>query len=73
MIFAVELERCMASIYILCIIICKFHYGQESCLVILLSIDKYLEVGLHRAVLPLGLAFCLRRKSNKKLLFNVKK
>lgn len=70
---AIELERCIMSICILCIIVYKFCYEQESYLVILLSVDKNMRVRFHGTVLPFGLAIFLRIEDYRKLLLDVKK
>lgn len=45
-----EFKQCVANTYIFFIIIYKFHYKQELYLVILLLIDKYLEVSPYSAI-----------------------
>lgn len=45
----------MVGIYIFYIIICKFYYEQEFCLVILFLVNKYLEIGLDNNILLLSL------------------
>ena len=67
---AVQLKRCIADAGIFRIIIGKFSHWNESCPVILLKVDKGLEVGFHRAVLPLGLVVSLKVEGGKKSLFN---
>lgn len=73
MIVVIELKKCVASTRIVCIIICKFCYKQELCLVILLLIDKNPEVGFYGVVLPLTLAISLQIESSRQLLLNAKK
>ena len=60
-------------IWIFCIVIYKFHNKQESYLVILLPVDKSLEVYFHYAVLSLNLAVYLWIKDGEKLSFDAKK
>lgn len=73
MIATIELKRRIVSTRILSIVIHEFQYRQESCPIILLSIDKNMQMNFHHAVLSLGWAICLRIKSDEKLLLNAKK
>lgn len=70
---AIKLERCIISICILCIIVYKFCYKQESYLVILLLVDKNMWVKFHGTVLPFGLAIFLKIEDYRELLLDVKK
>lgn len=63
----------MASIHIFCIPICKFCYAQKFFSVILLPINKNPEIDIHDAILPLGLAVCLRIKDSRQLSFDIEK
>ena len=63
LLFAIELERYVADTRIFGIIIYKFYHGQEFCQVILLSINKNLEIRLHYTVLPLYLIIYLMLES----------
>ena len=72
MIFAIELERCVTSTGILSIIINKFRYKKKSYLIILLKVNKNLEVSFYHTILPFNLAVCLQVKGNKEFLFDVK-
>lgn len=65
MIAVVELKHCMDRIYIFYIVIYKFYYRQKLYLVILLPIDKNLEISLHNTILPLSLAICSNIKDDK--------
>ena len=65
MISAIELEKSQAGTHILCIIVCKFRYLQEIRLVVLLPIDKALEVYFHNIFLSLCLAINLWMKGCK--------
>ena len=49
----------MASAGILGIVVSELRYGKKLCLIILLKVDKSLEVGFHRTILPLSLTVCL--------------
>ena len=60
MISAIELERCVAGAGILGIVVSKLRHGKKSCPIILFEVDKGLEVGFHRTILPLILAVRLR-------------
>ena len=55
----IEPEKCVISSYILYIIIYKFRHMQELCPVVLLSINKGLEVSLYYAILSLYWTICL--------------
>ena len=66
MIAAVQLERRVTGACVFCIFISKLGHQQEPSLVILLEVDKALEIRLHGAVLPLGLPVCLRMKGGRK-------
>lgn len=62
----------IADIYIFYIVICKLCYWQKLGLIILLEIDKKLEIIIYYAVLPFDLAISLRIKNSKELLFDTK-
>lgn len=63
----IQLERCVASICFLCIIISKSCYWQTLYLVIFFKIDKNSKVDFYHAILPLFLAVSLRVEDNRKL------
>ena len=65
MIAAVQLKRRVTSTCVLRIVISKLGYWQEPSPVILLKVDKDLEVHFHCAVLLLGLPICLRMDGGK--------
>ena len=65
MIVAVQLERRVTGAYVFCIVISKLGHWQELSLVILLEVDKVLEIHFHSAVLPLGLPICLQIKGGR--------
>ena len=73
MIFAVEFEERVAGASILGIIIGKLCHGKKPCPIILLEVDKNLEVGFHYTILPLNLAVCLQVESGGEFLLNAKK
>lgn len=56
---AVQLERGVAGTGVFCILVGEFSHRQQPCPVVLLIVDEGPEIGLHCAVLPLGLAICL--------------
>ena len=60
MISAIELKRCVAGAGILGIVVSKLRHGKKPCPIILLEVDKGLEVGFHRTILLLNLAVRLR-------------
>ena len=60
MISAIELEKCVAGAGILGIVVSKLRHGKKSCQIILLKVDKGLEIGFHRTILPLSLAVRLQ-------------
>lgn len=61
----------MAYARIFSIVIHKLSHWQKTGLIILLKINKGLEVSLHNTVLPLCLAIYLKVESCQKLLFDV--
>ena len=60
MISAIELERCVAGAGILGIVVSKLRHGKKPCPIILLKVDKSLEVGFHRTILLCNLTVRLR-------------
>ena len=68
-----SLFRCGAGTRILDVVVSELSYWQKPSPVILLIINKRFEVYLHGAVLPLGLAVCLRMKGGRKLLLDIKR
>ena len=72
MISVIELEKSMVGASILGVVISKLRYKKKPCLIILLKVDKSLEVNFHHTILPLSLAVCLRLKSNEKSPLNAK-
>ena len=59
MISAIELEKCMVGTGILGIVVGELCYGKKPCPIILLKVDKSLEVSFYRTILPLCLIVCL--------------
>ena len=62
----------MANAGILGIVVSKFRYGKNLCLVILLKVDEGLEVGFHYTILPLSLAVRLQVEGGEKFLLDIK-
>ena len=56
MIFAVELEGCMAGAGIFGNIVGKLSHKKKLCQVILLKINKVLKINFYCTILPLSLA-----------------
>ena len=73
MIFAIELEKYMADTDIFSIVIGKFCHGKKLYLIILLEINKSLEVGFYYTILPFGFTVRLWLESGGEFLFNAKK
>lgn len=65
MIIIVEFKWNMTSIGIFRIIIYKFSYQKEICLIFLLIIYKNLKIRFHNTILHLNLAINLRKKNNE--------
>ena len=72
MISAIELERCMAGAGILGIIISKLRHGKKPCPIILLKVDKGLEVDFYCTILPFSLAVRLWVEGGGKFPLNAK-
>ncbi len=70
MIAIVKFKRLIVNVCIFCIIVSKFSYWKEFSLIILLIVDKNLEVGLHYIVLSLILVINLRVKDDKESLLD---
>ena len=73
MIFAIELEKCVAGVGILDIVVGKFYYRKKPCLVILFKIDKDLKVGFHCTILPFDLTVRLWMEGGGKFLLDIEK
>ena len=73
MISAIELKKYIANIGIFGIVVSKLRYEKKCCLIILLKVDKDLEVGFHYTILPLSLAVCLWVKGGGESLLDAKK
>lgn len=73
MIFIIQLKKYIFNISVFGIIICKLSYWQKICLVILLAVDKSLEIDFCFAILIFSLIIRLKLESNTKLILNSKK
>ena len=62
----------MANASILGIIVGKLRYGKKPCPIILLEVDKGLEISFHRTILPLSLAVHLRVEGGREFSLNAK-
>ena len=65
MISTVELKKDVTGASILGIIIGKFCYGKKSCLIILLKVNKNLEISFYCTILLFSLAVYLWVEDNK--------
>ena len=72
MISAIELERYIAGAGILSIIVGKLCYGKKLYPIILLEVDKSLEISFHRIILLLNLAVHLQVEGNGKFPLDAK-
>ena len=70
MVFVIELKRCVTNAGIFGIVIGKLCHKEEPCPIILLKVNKGLEIGFHCTILPFGLPVCLRVKSGGESLFD---
>ena len=59
MISAIELKRCVAGVSILGIVISKLYHKKKPYSIILLEVNKGLEISFYCTILPLSLAVCL--------------
>ena len=69
---AVKLKKCMVSISILGVIIGKLRHEKKLCLIILLDVNKGLEVDFHHAILPFILSLCLWVKDDREFMLDTK-
>ena len=72
MIFVIKFEKYVADAGILGVIIGKLHHRKKPYPIILLKVDKSLEVGLHYTILSFGLIVCLWVKSSRESPFDTK-
>ena len=60
----------MANASILSIVVSKLRHGKKSYPIILLKVDKSLEVGFHGTIMPLNLAIRLQVKDGGEFLLD---
>lgn len=65
-----QLKRCIANASVFYIIIGKVSYWKKFCLIILLKIDKGLEVDFYHAILSPSLTVSLKVEGNREFLLN---
>lgn len=73
MIIVIQLKKNVAGAYILGIVIDKLGYKQKPSPIVLLKIDKNLEIRFYYTILMFYLPICLKIKSGGELPFNAKK
>ena len=61
----------MASAGIPGVVVDKFYHKKKLCSIILLTVDKSLEIGFYRTILPFILTIRLRIESNDQPPLNV--
>ena len=69
---AIKLETYMASTGILGVVVGKFRYKKKPCPIILLEVNKGLEVSFHCTILPFRLAIRLRVEGNGEFSLDAK-
>ena len=72
MISVIELKRCVAGAGIFGIVVGELRLGKKLCPIILLKVDKGLEVSFYRTILLLSLAVCLWVEGGKESLLDAK-
>ena len=70
MISTIKLKQCLTDIGVLDIIVSKLRYEKEPCLIILLKIDKNLEIGFYYTILFFGLPVRLEMENSRKFLLH---
>ena len=73
MIAVIQLKKHIAGAYIFGVVISNFNYYWELGPIVLLEVDKDLEVSFYDTILLFGLAVNLQIKSDKKSTFYGKK
>ena len=66
MIFAIELEKCVADASIYGIVFGKLCHKKKPCPIILFQVDKSLEVGFYHTILPFSLIVYLWMEGGRK-------
>ena len=64
MISTINLKRSIAGASVLSVIVVELHHGKKLCQIIMLKVDKGLEINFHCTIVPLSLAVSLWVKSN---------
>ena len=72
MISIIELKRCIANANIFGIIISKLYHKKKLYLIILLEINKNLEISFYYTILPFNLAVNLYVEGDDKFLLDAK-
>ena len=72
MISAIKLKRYEAGAGILTIVIGKLRHRKKPCPIILLKVDKSLEISFYCTILPLCLAIYLRIEGSEEFLLDAK-
>ena len=70
MISAIELKKCVAGTGILGIVISKLRHKKKPCPIILLEIDKSLEVDFYHTILSLNLVVYLQIEGSRQSLLD---
>ena len=73
MISAIELKRYVASVGIFDIIVDKFRHEKKLYPIILLEVDKSLEIDFYYTILPFDLTIYLWIKNSEESLLNIEK
>ena len=73
MIFAIKLEKSVAGVGILGIVISKLCYRKKLCPIILLKVDKGSKVSFYYTILLFGLTVYLLVKGGKEFPLDAKK
>lgn len=72
-IIVIQLKKRMANVCIFGIGVCKFSHWQECCSVVLLEVDKNLEIMIFYSILTLYLTISYKMKYDEQLLRNARK
>ena len=70
MIFAIELKKCVVGARVLGVIIGKLCYKKKPCPIILLEVNKGLEVDFFCTILPFSQSVYLGVKNNEEFLLD---
>ena len=72
MISAIELKKCVAGAGILGVIVGKLYYKKKPCPIILLQVDKNLEISFYCTILLLYVVVRLQVEGSGKFALNAK-